>query len=407
VSYAALAEELRRTGLIPDPWIRGEPRFREEPVVVTAEEWSAATECAEAVAEVHDGVVRMCVREPELLESFFGLTPIQRAMFFAQAPAWHGIARADLFRTADGFVCCELNSDTPSGEAEAVVLGERAVRHRPDCFDPTARLADRFVALVRSQSRGPTIGIVYPTEMTEDLSMIALYRRWLSAAGARVVLGSPFNLSSDDDHGVRLLGERCDAIVRHYKTDWWSEREPVWDNAAPFASDAPLAAPLLTLLQGAAHGTCAVINPFGAVIAQNKRAMALMWERIDDFSAAAQSAIRRFIPRTIRFDREAARDRSRWVMKSDYGCEGAEVIVGERTTENEWRASIEHAIERRWVLQERFVSPQDFDAASENIGIYVVAGRASGGYVRIQDGPTDDRARSAALLVAIPEAEGP
>src|SRR5581483_4657211 len=112
------------------------------------------------------------------------------------------------------------------------------------------------------------VGIVYPTEMTEDLSMIALYRRWLIDAGVEVVLGSPFNLSLDADLGVRLLGERCDAIVRHYKTDWWSEREPVWKDAEPFRDRAPLVESLAVLFHGIASGSCALINPFGAVVSQ-------------------------------------------------------------------------------------------------------------------------------------------
>lgn len=386
-TYADLARELRATGLITDPWIRGEERFQAEPIVLERAEWEEAVRCAEAVAEAHDEVVRLCLREPELLESFLGLTPVQRAMFAAQAPAWHGIARADLFRTARGFVCCELNSDTPSGQAEAVVLGARA---SSGLHDPTAKLRDRFLRLVGERHR---VGIVYPTEMTEDLSMIALYRRWLGEAGIEVVLGSPFNLSLDADLGVHLLGERCDAIVRHYKTDWWSEREPVWRDAVPFPDKEPLVESLGVLFHGIAAGTCALVNPFGAVVSQNKRAMALMWERLDSFSPRARDAIQKYIPRTIRLEAATDPEKDRWVLKSDYGCEGAEVVVGALATDSEWKECLAQAILRRWVLQERF------DGGKENIGLYVVAGRVAGAYARVQDGPTDDRARSAGVLV--------
>lgn len=396
-AYAAFADELRATGLVVDPWLRGEPRFSAAPIVLSQDEWARAARCAEDVAAVHDEVVRACAQAPELLGSFFGLTPIQQAMFHAQAPAWHGIARADVFFTDRGPVCCELNSDTPSGEPEAVVLGAHAARSQAGLVDPSAQLEARFGELVLGLAPRPrpVIGIVYPTEMTEDLALVTLYRRWLEARGLRVVLGSPFNLTPGPGRAVHLLGERCDVIVRHYKTDWWGEREPVWDDVEPFADAAPLEGPLSTLALGALAGTCAIVNPLGAVLAQNKRAMAFMWERMDVFSEPARRAIRALVPRTVRLEAagDDARDRARWVLKSDYGCEGGEVIVGARVSDEEWRACLAHAIRRRWVLQERF------DAPGVNVGVYVVAGRAAGAYGRVQEGPTDERARSAAVVV--------
>ena len=41
------------------------------------------------------------------------------------------------------------------------------------------------------------------------------------------------------------------------------------------------------------------MNPFGAVVPQNKRTMALMWEAIDRFSPESQEAIRRYLPYTV------------------------------------------------------------------------------------------------------------
>ena len=53
-----------------------------------------------------------------------------------------------------------------------------------------------------------------------------------------------------------------------------------------------------------------VINPFGAVIPQNKRSMAFMWEQIHRFSPRAQEVIARYIPVSRRLEampREAGR----------------------------------------------------------------------------------------------------
>ena len=74
--------------------------------------------------------------------------------------------------------------------------------------------------------------------------MILLYRRWLEARGCRVVTGSPFNLTRAPGGGVALFGVACDVLVRHYKTDWWSEREPARDDDEPFIDAEPLAAQL-------------------------------------------------------------------------------------------------------------------------------------------------------------------
>ena len=80
----------------------------------------------------------------------------------------------------------------------------------------------------RRRRRPLTVGIVYPTELTDDLSVIELYARWFEARGARVVLGSPFNLRPDGQGGVAMFGVSCSVIWRHYKTDWWGERRTVW-----------------------------------------------------------------------------------------------------------------------------------------------------------------------------------
>ena len=93
------------------------------------------------------------------------------------------------------------------------------------------------------RARSP-VGILYPTELTEDLRWSRLYRRWFERRGWRVVLGSPFNLRRAGGGGVALFDVPCDVFVRHYKTDWWGERLPVWDDEEPFADPAPLAEPL-------------------------------------------------------------------------------------------------------------------------------------------------------------------
>src|SRR5262249_47438607 len=147
-----------------------------EPIFLTRETLETLYSAAEAVAGAFDEAVRLCAREPTLVEEFFGLPPWHRLMWQASGPRWHGIARAEVCLRPDGPGICEINCDTRGGEAEAVLLGRAAGREHPECEDPSAALEERFCALVEAVApprggRGvsaprsiepPTVGIVYP-----------------------------------------------------------------------------------------------------------------------------------------------------------------------------------------------------------------------------------------------------
>jgi hypothetical protein len=399
--YLALAARLTAGGVLSDPWLDGQPRFSSRPRVLSRAEDRALVTAAEELALAWDEGVRLCHADPALRARFFDLPPALERMWRASAPAWHGIARADVFLTADGPKVCELNCDTPSGEAEAVLLAAAAHAESPSLRDPSAHLPSRFAALLEAvapRAGALTVGIVYPTELVEDLSMILAYRRWIEQRGHRVVLGSPFNLR-ERAGGVALFGARCDVIVRHYKTDWWGEREPPFRDEPPFADARPLDGPLDLLLSASTRGACVVVNPFGAVLAQNKRMMALLWEAIDRLSPVAQSAVRRFLPYTARLEALSAPPaREEWVLKSDYGCEGAEVIVGAEVSDEVWQRALAQARPGRFIAQRRFVPVAD-DGRAVNYGVYLVGGQAAGYLTRIDRGATSTHAVTVPTLV--------
>jgi hypothetical protein len=414
-SYHDFAEGLVADGILSDPWVDGAPRFRMTPIVLGRERQRALYAAAEAVAAVHGIAADLCARHPSLVSRHFDLPPSYRAMWQMSAPAWHGIARADVFLTDGGVQVCELNSDTPSGAPEAVSLN-RSIDGTGAAFldDPNRGLADRICAMVaavsdasRPPDAGLSVGIVYPTEMTEDLSMIELYARWFRARGMQVTLGSPFNLRPDGRGGVALLGVPCQVIWRHYKTDWWGERRPVFASEEPFPDAAPLARPLALLANAAARGRCAIVNPFGAVLTQNKRMLALLWEERDRFPAWAQAAIQTYVPYTVRLETlpraRLRNERAQWVLKSDYGCEGEEVVLGAETSQAEWAQLIDDALPRRWIAQRRFHACREHRRGPANYGVYVVAGRAAGLFTRLQPDGTDRRAVCAPTMVRLTE----
>jgi len=342
-------------------------------------------------------------------------------MWDAARPLWHGIARADVFVTAEGHAITELNCDTPTGEAEAVVLGRLAREEHPDLLDPNAGLERAFAAMVDvmferlvDRPAPRTIGIVYPTEFTEDLSVIRLYRRWLQDAGYEVVLGSPYNLGVGAD-GARatLFGRPLGALLRHYKTDGWGERASAWDDET-LPDALPLAGPLGIALEASLRRRTAIINPFGAVVPQNKRLMAFMWEHVHRFSVRGRGLVERYVPWTSRLEtvhgERLRADREGWVLKSDYGAEGDEVVIGRETDEAAWQATLAHARPGRWIAQRYFEAlPERRPGGAGqplNYGVFLIGGEACGLFVRRQSGATDDHAVSVPVLVRPGEPQG-
>jgi glutathionylspermidine synthase len=331
-------------------------------------------------------------------------------MWASSAPHWHGVARADFFETDQGLLACELNCDTPTGEPEAVLLNRAVLADHPGCVDPNAHLETAFCGMVEACARSTfgepierSLGLVYPTELTEDLPLVRLYQQWLEARGWTVVLGSPFNLTLDPSGVPALFGSPCRVILRHYKTDWWGERAAAWQDEEPFADALPLGAQLGVLFEGVVEGHCVVVNPFGSVLPQNKKAMAFMWERIQLFSEPAQEVIRRHIPYTLRLEalhrEQLSAEREDWVLKSDYGCEGDELVIGTHCPQEEWDRALALAAPKRWIAQRYFRAAETPSGESVNYGVYLVGGQAAGIYCRTQKGPTNSSARSVPCLI--------
>jgi glutathionylspermidine synthase len=160
---------------------------------------------------------------------------------------------------------------------------------------------------------------------------------------------------------------------------------------------------LSVLLSAQARGKAVVVNPFGAVASQNKRLMAFCWERIHRFSTTSQQAIQRLIPYTARLesmhDVQLRADKDRWVIKSDYGAEGDEVIIGRLTDEDAWHKTIARARRGCFIAQRYFQARTDGRGIVQNHGVFVVGGEACGVYTRRDAGHTDPSALSVPTLV--------
>ncbi|MBA2502123.1 MAG: glutathionylspermidine synthase family protein [Pyrinomonadaceae bacterium] len=398
--YATFARRVYETGVLSDPWFDGNQRFGLSGVALDEQLARRLARAAERVTYLHQELVQILSDDSALLEEFYRLTPYQGAMWEASGGMWHGQARADLFLCTDGrIVCCELNSDTPSGQPEAVLLNrllrsahEERYAGRGEIVDPNLLFEERYVRMLRASHSKRTsatlerVGIIYPTELTEDLAMITLFRRWLERAGIEVVAGSPYNLRRKSNR-IEVLGVEVDLIVRHYKTDWWGERIPVWQNAPDYADAEPLHLPLGELLAAEMNDEVTVVNPFGSVVTQNKLSLAFFWEEQGRFSKQAQGWIRKYIPETRRTRsvslEQLRAERESWVLKSDYGCEGQETICGQFVSEEIWEKTLREIVPEHFVAQRFFHVAADEAGRLPNYGVYVMGGTAGGFFTRL------------------------
>jgi glutathionylspermidine synthase len=404
--YGEFARMLYGTCIISDPWLNGAERFRLQGLMLTSEQADALRTAAERIGWLYHELAEIVLQHPHLLDDFFHLTPFQKAMWLAAEGRWHGIARVDLFLCSDGRIrSCEMNSDTPSGEAEAVLLNELLHPYHPGTTDPNTEFAAAFwqMLVIQCGDVAPaSAAIIYPTDLPEDLSMIAIYRQWMEERGCRVIIGSPYNLGLDAGGRVTVFERPVELIVRHYKTDWWGERETIWSNQQEFADAEPLARELLLLLEAESAGRVTIVNPFGAVVTQNKLSLALMWERRELFSAQARAWIAQYIPETRRLSSldAATLRREEWVLKSDYGCEGDSVVVGPFVKPADWAMALAAAIPRHWVAQRYFeVAPTGNDLLP-NVGVYLIGGQAAGFYTRLSRKATDYTAVTAPTFIS-------
>lgn len=405
-TYSAFHSQLLASHIITDSWVDGRERFAIAPHILLQEEYHALNIAAERLGEAMNEAAKYIWNSPELLDSYFMLTESQKRMWFSSGGCWHVIARFDLFVLPDGTIrMCEVNADTPSGEAEAVLLNRMVSEKHPEFYNPNQHFEDTFYHYVREMALFTSgtfaaVGIIYPTDMPEDLSMVLLYKQLFEKHGHTVILGSPYNIRRASNGKLSLFGSEIDVLLRHYKTDWWGEREQIWLDAEEFPDPDPIEPQLTRVLRAGSEGHTTIINPFGAVVVQNKCMMAFLHDYKHHFSTETQDVIYEYIPETRRMvDVDTNQlNREEWVLKTVFGCEGDEVLIGRTMSDEQWNLALDLAIDRHWILQKYF-EPRRSDGRIANYGVYLLAGNAAGIFTRLSPGATDLHSLSAATLV--------
>ena len=397
IPYPEFAQALTETCLVGDPWWDGDPIYSSAPLIVSPEMKNEIFRAGREVGALYEEMAQIVVDNPDLLDSFYHFLPFYKLMWLASDGWWHGFARMDMFHLKDGSLkICELNADTPSGQVETLVPASLVAPRFPTLDDPNAHYEERFWDLLCTIHKSRTgedapkrVGILYPTDLSEDINLIRLYQKWIEARGVEAPLGSPMNLTPTADGGVAIFGQPVDMVLRHYKTDWWGERPFIWTNDEDITDPDPLERELMLILEAERNRKVTVVNPFGAMLAQSKITLALFWEEMERFSDDGKARIRGLIPETYRLDtitrERAKREKDQWVLKSDFGCEGDEVVIGKAHDQETWDHVIDVTMEHTWVLQRYFEIRPLPTGQLPNYGVYLIAGEPSGLLVRLQD----------------------
>jgi glutathionylspermidine synthase len=384
------------------PYYRNNARYSKELEILPLMQVKRIYDAVHRIHSVYDELTMIVARQTELLTSFFGFTELQQALWNLSSVNWCGLTRADVFITLDNDIkIVELNSDTPSGIDEAILFDRYVNKYYRNAGTFNNSLREEWLALVDGAMHSlkfsdsmPTVGILFPTDIPEDMGMIFMLKQWIEESGKHVVLGQPQNIELNSDDRVMMFGQPIDIIIRHFKTDWWAESTNRRYTGSTPTKSRTLYKPLANIAHALSKQKVAVINPFSTILTQNKFCMAFMYEYLHLFSTDVQSSIKRYIPYTIRansIDLEYVEShRERWVLKSIYGCEGVDTVVGMFNSDDEWKLGLEAINPNEWIVQEYYQFGQDDTEKYTNYGVYSVGRKPSGMYVRKSVNSTDN-----------------
>ena len=339
-----------------------------DPVRLPKRELDELAVLSERFAKLLERTIDVVLRDPALL-SFYGFNPPLRRMIESEARRLPiALARYDAFRTPGGWRFSEFNCDVPGGVHEGAGLNDLIGGDRS-----RFRVVELLTESLCRETVRPTVAVCYASGYAEDLEQCQVLRREWNRVGIRAILCNPENMVWNG-RDLRAFGERIDLVYRFFPVEWLMEVEN-----------------FEALLSAARCGGLPMINGFTAMIPQSKKTMAFWHEHVDLFDADEQALIRAYVPRTESFrvaelDRYR-RDRSRLVVKRQFGRIGEEVLMGSHCTDEEWADWLGWPASEpeQWIVQERFDNlPIEVDGETIYgcFGPYVVDGRFAGLYNR-------------------------
>src|SRR5262245_16920731 len=279
------------------------------------------------------------------------------------------LSRLDAFLTDDGARFIEINSDAPAGFGYGDRMARvfetlpvfRAFRSRvPTSYRSSEEALVRAVLAPRRAGGGrgaPVVAIVDWADVKTRADQEIL-REALAARGARCVLTDPREM---EVRGGRLWtpSEPVDVVYRRAVLSELVERE---DDVKPF-------------FQAYRENLCPFVNSFRCRLSEDKAFFALLTdEAFSPLMSAGEAAfVSRLVPWTRKVEERRTRkdgrevdlvpfvveNRDSLVLKPAHAYGGKSVYVGNETPPAEWRAAVEAALGKPWVVQERVTIPEE------------------------------------------------
>lgn len=372
---------------------------------------------------------RFCAsyRTDEPLQRALDLPPAERDLISIEPTLDDPLqlCRLDAFLMPDGAISfLEFNAESPAGIGYTDVMFDGLVEHLPALRDPHLqvtyeRITDHLIRTIwevegrwRSWASGVGVPGVPAATPKRPRALLVDTAQSPSVPEFRIICAALDKAGFDADHAsfeeLEWTGERL--CAKGHQVDVVYRRALLEDILDPTAS--PGAAALLIAIRA---GAVAVLNPFPARVANNKKLLALIGA--PEFAHLLQDDEEREVVRTsIPWTRVlapggtllpdghagdlrtyVAANRERLVLKpaSDYG--GHNVHLGINTSQRHWHALVHaHAGTGDWIVQEYLDVPRgEFPAIEDgrmvlrsrhfNINPFAIGGHYAGMITRVSD----------------------
>ena len=367
----AVLDAMQVEYLMWSSYVGGEPKPLSVPISMPRADWDELASISERFSALIRRTMDLCLDRPDLV-GYWDFSPGLERMIGAdrrrRSRDLDLLARFDAFKTPQGWKLSEFNTDVPGGIHEAAGLNDLIAGDRSE-FSVVTRLTE----LTCRESARPRVGILYASGFGEDLEQCQFIRMHWNRRGIPATLASPANLRYERGR-LTLFDEPVDVLYRCFPAEWLEDL-PILDG----------------LIAAVAEGAVRMVNPFAQLVAQSKKIMAFWHERSDLLNPAERELVRRYVPRTERFQSERLDEylerRASIVVKRGFGRVGEQVLLGSFCTDEEWREELEWPLSEpgEWIVQDRFdVLPVNLEGEDlyPCYGAYVVGPKFGGLYTR-------------------------
>jgi len=276
------------------------------------------------------------------------------------------LARADLYRTSDGFALLEMNIGSSLGgfefgEVNRVLVGHPSladfVREKQLSWVDTAEsLIGTAVAIhAERSSSAPTVALVdWPDTYARHQPRLEVMARLCRRAGVDAFTCHLGELQADA-HGLSYRGRHVDIVYRFYLLEYVT-------SAAGIALLDPL-------LHAAETGTVTLLSSADADLYGYKEGLALLSEMVHsaDLDSRERDSVTSLVPWTRRLRasiddpagepvdavRYALAEQDELILKPVSLHGGSGIVAGWTVSAEEWRQQLEHALDGPYIVQQR------------------------------------------------------